>query len=189
MSATVAADQLPLQRLYHWARTAPDRIAFTQPLGGGPVADYTWADVLDQASRMAAHLKAQGIQPGDRVALISKNTAHWMMTDFAIWMAGGVSVPLYPTLAPGTIRQILEHSGARLLFVGKLDGWEHMKPGIPEGLPCISHPLSPEDAKKSYPGWDAPSAASRRSPSCPRGRPTSCRPSCTPRAPPARPRA
>jgi long-chain acyl-CoA synthetase len=155
MSATVAADQLPLQRLYHWARTAPDRIAFTQPLGGGPVADYTWADVLDQASRMAAHLKAQGIQPGDRVALISKNTAHWMMTDFAIWMAGGVSVPLYPTLAPGTIRQILEHSVARLLFVGKLDGWEHMKPGIPEGLPCISHPLSPEDAKKSYPGWDA----------------------------------
>lgn len=155
MSATVSADQLPLQRLYHWARTAPDRIAFTQPLGGGPVADYTWADVLDQASRMAAHLKAQGIVPGDRVALISKNTAHWMMSDFAIWMAGAVSVPLYPTLAPGTIRQILEHSGAKLLFVGKLDGWEHMKPGVPEGLACISHPLSPADAKKSYPGWDA----------------------------------
>ena len=155
MSATVSADQLPLQRLYHWARTAPDRIAFTQPLGGGPVADYTWADVLDQASRMAAHLKAQGIEPGDRVALISKNTAHWMMSDFAIWMAGAVSVPLYPTLAPGTIRQILEHSGSKLLFVGKLDGWEHMKPGIPDGMPCIGHPLSPDDAKKSYPGWDA----------------------------------
>jgi long-chain acyl-CoA synthetase len=154
MSATVAADQLPLQRLYHWARTAPDRIAFTQPIGAGAVTDYSWAQVMDQASRMAAHLKAQGIEPGDRVALISKNTAHWMMSDFAIWMAGGVSVPLYPTLAPGTIRQILEHSGARLLFVGKLDGWEHMKPGIPEGLPCISHPLSPDDARHGYPGWD-----------------------------------
>ena len=154
MSATVAADQLPLQRLYHWARTAPDRIAFTQPIGGGAVSDYTWAQVMDQASRMAAHLKALGIEPGDRVALISKNTAHWMMSDFAIWLAGGVSVPLYPTLAPGTIRQILEHSGAKLLFVGKLDGWEHMKPGIPEGLPCISHPLSPDDARRSYAGWD-----------------------------------
>ena len=154
-SANVAPEKLPLQRLYHWARTAPDRIAFTQPLGGGPVADYKWADVLDQASRMAAHLKAQGIEPGDRVALISKNTAHWMMSDFAIWMAGAISVPLYPTLAPGTIRQILDHSGAKLLFVGKLDGWEHMKPGVPEGLACISHPLSPDDAKKSYPGWDA----------------------------------
>jgi long-chain acyl-CoA synthetase len=103
---------------------------------------------------MAAHLQSQGIQPGDRVALISKNTAHWLMTDFAIWLAGGVSVPLYPTLAPATITQILEHSGAKLLFVGKLDGWEGMKPGVPAGLPCISHPLSPEDAKRSYPGWD-----------------------------------
>ena len=154
MSATIPADQLPLQRLYHWVRTAPDRIAYTQPIGGGRVNDYTWAQVLGQSSRMAAHLKAQGIAPGDRVALISKNTAHWMMSDFAIWMAGGVSVPLYPTLAPNTIGQILGHSGAKLLFVGKLDGWEHMKPGIPEGLPCISHPLSPDDARGSYPGWD-----------------------------------
>lgn len=146
---------LPLQRLYHWEKTAPDRIAFTQPLGGGAVRDCTWREVVDQARRMAAHLtQAHGIQHGDRVALISKNSAHWMMTDYAIWLAGGVSVPLYPTLAPGTIRQILEHSEAKLLFVGKLDGWEGMKPGVPAGLPCIHHPLSPEDAKKSYPGWD-----------------------------------
>jgi len=154
MSATVPFDQLPLQRLYYWARTAPDRIAFTQPLGGGRVKDYTWAEVLDQSSRMAAHLKAKGIAPGDRVALIAKNSAHWIMSDFAIWMAGGVSVPLYPTLAPGTIRQILDHSGAKLLFVGKLDGWEHMKSGVPEGVNCISHPLSPDEARRSHPQWD-----------------------------------
>jgi len=77
-----------------------------------------------------------------------------MLSDYAIFLAGGVSVPLYPTLAPGTIRQILEHSGSKLLFVGKLDGWAHMKPGIPEGLPCIAHPLAPDDARTSYPAWD-----------------------------------
>ena len=55
------------------------------------------------------------------------------MADFAIWMAGHVSVPLYPTLAADTIRQILEHSESKLLFVGKLDGWEAMKPGVPAG--------------------------------------------------------
>jgi long-chain acyl-CoA synthetase len=154
MSANTPAESLALQRIYHWESTAPDRIAYTQPLGGGPVRDYTWREVVDQARRMAAHLQSQGIGPGDRVALISKNSAHWMMSDFAIWLAGAVSVPLYPTLAPGTIRQILEHSESKLLFVGKLDGWEHMKPGIPAGLPCIHHPLSPEDAKRSYPGWD-----------------------------------
>ena len=154
MTATAPADTLALQRLYHWEKTAPGRVAFTQPLGGGPLRDYTWKEVADQARRMAAYLKAQGIQPGDRVAIISKNTAHWMMSDFAIWLAGGVSVPLYPTLAPHTIRQILEHSGAKLLFVGKLDGWLHMKPGVPEGLPCVSHPLADADAKASYPRWD-----------------------------------
>jgi long-chain acyl-CoA synthetase len=154
MKIDIAADKLALQRLYHWEATAPNRVVLTQPMGGGVVRDFTWKAVVDQARRMAAHLQSLGIQPGDRVALISKNTAHWLMSDFAIWLAGGVSVPLYPTLAPATITQILEHSGAKLLFVGKLDGWEGMKPGVPAGLPCISHPLSPEDAKRSYPGWD-----------------------------------
>ncbi|MEP7281699.1 MAG: AMP-binding protein, partial [Rubrivivax sp.] len=154
MSASVTPDQLPLQRLYHWERTAPDRVAFTQPLGGGRVTDITWRAALDAARRVAAHLQASGIEPGDRVALLSKNTAHWMITDYAIWLAGGVSVPLYPTLAAGTIRQILEHSAAKLLFVGKLDGWDAMRPGVPDGLPCIAHPLAPADAQTRYPGWD-----------------------------------
>jgi len=146
-------DQLPLQRLSHWSRTTPDRIAFTQPLGGGALQDFRWAEVDDQARRVAAHLKAQGIGPGDRVALMSKNTAHWMISDYAIWLAGAVSVPLYPTLAASTIAQILAHSGAKLLFVGKLDGWSHMKPGIPAGMPCIAHPLAPDDARQAYTGW------------------------------------
>ena len=155
MASTVSADALALQRLYHWESTAPDRPVFTQPLGGGQVATYTWRQVMDQSRRMAAHMQSLGLQPGDKVALLSKNTAHWLMADFAIWIGGFVSVPLYPTLAAGTIRQILEHSEAKLLFVGKLDGWEGMKPGIPAGLSCISLPLAPADAAKSYPTWDS----------------------------------
>jgi long-chain acyl-CoA synthetase len=154
MTTPISNDALALQRLYHWETAAPDKVAFTQPMGGGVVRDYTWREVCDQARRMATHLMSLGVQPGDRVAILSKNTAHWMMSDFAIWLAGGVSVPLYPTLAPNTITQILEHSGSKVLFVGKLDGWEGMKPGVPAGLPCISHPLSPDDAKKHYPKWD-----------------------------------
>ena len=139
--------RLALQRLYEWERTAPDRVVLTQPMGGGEVREFTWAQVMDPARRMAAWLKAQGLQPGDRVALISKNTAWWLMTDFAIWMAGGVSVPLYPTLAADTIGQIVGHSEARWLFIGKLDGWAGMKPGVPAGLPCIRMPLAPAMAE------------------------------------------
>jgi long-chain acyl-CoA synthetase len=151
MASNVSDDALALQRLYHWEKTAPDRVALTQPMGGGVVRDFTWREVLDQTRRMAAHLQSLKLPPGSRIAMISKNTAHWMMADFAIWMAGHVSVPLYPTLAAGTIRQILEHSESKLLFVGKLDGWDGMKPGIPAGLPCIALPLAP---KNDYPKWD-----------------------------------
>jgi len=152
---TIAPELLALQRLYHWEKTTPNRVTLTQPMGGGEVKDYTWAEVADQVRRMAAHLKAQGWAPGSKVAILSKNCSWWLMSDLAIWMAGYVSVPLYPTLAPETIRQILSHSESKACFVGKLDGWEGMKPGVPEDLPCISYPLSPADVIKRYPGWDA----------------------------------
>ncbi len=151
----IAPDYLALQRLYHWEQTAPSRVALTQPMGGDVVQDFTWAQVADQSRRMAAHLRSQGWAPGSKVAILSKNCAWWMMSDLAIWMAGYVSVPLYPTLAPETITQILTHSEARACFVGKLDGWEQMKPGVPAGLPCMSYPLSPDDARAAYDGWDA----------------------------------
>jgi long-chain acyl-CoA synthetase len=150
-----APENLALQRLYHWEKTSPSRVALTQPMGGDVVQDFTWAQVADQTRRMAAHLRAQGWAPGSKVAILSKNCAWWMMSDLAIWMAGYVSVPLYPTLAPETIRKILGHSESKALFVGKLDGWEQMKPGIPADLPCISYPLSPDDARAAYEGWDA----------------------------------
>ena len=52
---------------------------------------------------MAAYLKAQGWEQGSKVAILSKNCAWWLMSDLAIWMAGYVSVPLYPTLAHETV--------------------------------------------------------------------------------------
>jgi long-chain acyl-CoA synthetase len=157
--STVVADRLALQRLYHWEKTAPDRIVFTQPYDGaakgtGQVRTWTWKQALDETRRMAAHLQGLGLPPGSHIALISKNCAHWLMTDWAIWMAGHVSVPLYPTLAAETIRQILTHSEAKLLFVGKLDGWDGMKAGVPQGLACITYPLSPAGAAPGAPTWD-----------------------------------
>ncbi len=151
----VAPDTLALQRLYHWEAAAPNQIALTQPMGLGAVQDFTWGQVADQVRRMAAHLQAQGWEPGSKVAILSKNCAWWLMSDLAIWMAGYVSVPLYPTLAHDTVHQILTHSEAKACFIGKLDGWEGMKPGVPVGMPCISYALSPQDAVHNYEGWDA----------------------------------
>ena len=151
MTDRIAADLLALQRLYHWEKTVPDRVVFTQPMGGGVVRQMTWREVLDETRRMAAHLQSFGFPKGSRIAILSKNCAHWLMSDWAIWMAGHVSVPLYPTLAAETIRQILTHSESKLVFVGKLDGWDAMKPGVPAELPRIGYPLSPPN---DFPTWD-----------------------------------
>ena len=135
--------QLALDDVYRWEKTTPDRLWMTQPIGDGEVETYTWAEAMDQARRMAAHLKSLNLEPGSRIALISKNCAHFILADLAIWMAGHVSVALYPTLNADTIDYILGHSESKLLFVGKLDGWDEVQKGIPANMPCISFPLAP----------------------------------------------
>lgn len=147
----IASDDLILQRAHNWAKNHADRTFLTQPIGGDKVEDYSWARVMDEARRMAAYLKAQNFEPGSNIAILSKNCAQFIMTDLAIWMAGHTSVALYPTLAADTVQYILEHSGSKLLFVGKLDTWDEMKPGVPEGLPMVSYPLSP---KNDFPTWN-----------------------------------
>ncbi len=74
------------------------------------------------------------------------------MADLAIWMAGHVSVPIFPILTADIVQYTLEHSESKLLFVGKLDPvWEEMKKGVPDDLPKIAFPLSPEN---DHPKWD-----------------------------------
>ena len=111
-------------------RSSPDRIYLTQPLGRGRVADYTWAQVLDQSRRMAAHLQSRGFPRGARIAILSKNCAHFIMAELAIWMAGYTTVAIFPTETAETIGYVLGHSEASLLFVGKLDSWDAQKPGV-----------------------------------------------------------
>ena len=144
--------QLALEDAYGWEERAPTQLWMTQPIGNGEVETYTWSQGMDQARRMAAHLKSLNLEPGSHIGLISKNCAHFVFTDLAIWMAGHVSVALYPTLNADTIEYILDHSESKLLFVGKLDGWDEVQKGIPSGMPCISLPLAPPN---DYESWDS----------------------------------
>ncbi len=148
----MAKQKLILDYVYDHEAKLADRVFLTQPTGGGNVVDYTWKQTLDQARRMAAHLKAQNFEPGARIAILSKNCAHFFMAELAIWMAGGTTVAIFPTETAETVSFVLEHSGASLLFVGKLDTWDQQKSAVPAGLPCIAFPLAP---KTSYESWDA----------------------------------
>lgn len=154
MNATAKTDlKSPLEALQDRVRQQKDTVAMVQPLGGGTLREYTWGELDNETRRMASYLKSLNLPAGSNIALMSKNCAEWMMADWAIWMAGHVSVPLYPTLTAESVRQILEHSESKLLFVGKLDVWDEAKAGVPDGMPMLSFSLSPDDAKKAFPCW------------------------------------
>lgn len=147
----MSQSKLILDHVLSHEQNRPDFVYMTQPIGNNQVIDYTWRNTLQQARSMAAYLKSQGLQPGARVAILSKNCAHFIMAELAIWMAGGTTVAIFPTESGETIRYVLDHSEASFLFVGKLDTWPLQAPFVPSTLPCISFPLAPDN---NFPQWD-----------------------------------
>ncbi len=132
-----------LSQLYKWTKTQGDAVFMHQPFDG-KWNTYTWNQFDDQVRRMASALHALNLPPKSKIGIISKNCAHWLMSDLAIMMSGHISVPLYPNINAETMNYVLTHSEAKALFVGKLDDWAGMKSGLPEDLYCISYPMYEE---------------------------------------------
>ena len=167
----MAANKALLDYVYEHETARADQIYLTQPLGAagnGAVTDYTWKQTMDQARRMATHLKSLGFEPGARIGILSKNCAHFFMAELAIWMAGYTTVAIFPTEGADTVKYVLEHSGASMLFVGKLDSWPKQAPGVPAHLPRIAFPLAP---KTDYPTWDSITAKTAPMPGKPARKP------------------
>jgi long-subunit acyl-CoA synthetase (AMP-forming) len=145
---------LALEHVYRWEKEKAQDLYLTQPMGDGTVKTYTWKQAVSEARKMANYLKSLNLPAKSHIALLSKNCAQWVLADWAIWMAGHVTVPLYPTLNAETVSYILGHSEAKVLFAGKLDDWDDMKDGVPSDLPVIAFDLSPEDVKQQNQTWD-----------------------------------
>jgi long-chain acyl-CoA synthetase len=146
------SNKLILDYVLHHAQSRPEHVWLTQPLGQGEIAEFTWREVLDQALRVAAHIRSLKLAKGARIAILSKNCAHTMIAELAIWLSGGVTVSIFPTETADTVRFVLTHSEASLLFVGKLDCWHEQQIGVPANLPCVAFPLAPPT---EFLTWDA----------------------------------
>ncbi|HNM33072.1 MAG TPA: AMP-binding protein, partial [Chitinophagales bacterium] len=136
--------------LYQWTAQKPDVTFLRQPFQGDWI-HYSWKKADDEIRRMAAYLQSLQLPPQSKIAIISKNCAHWIMSDLAILMAGHVSVPLYPTIPADIIRFCLEHCEAKVAFIGKLDDWSKQRSGLPDTVKGISYPLWTE---QEYENWD-----------------------------------
>lgn len=88
---------------------------------------YSWSQVYQMVEAVGASFIELGLKPSDRVALISETRPEWMMTDFSIMGAGGVTVPIYPNNLPEEIAFILNDSEAKFLIVEDLEQFEKWK--------------------------------------------------------------
>ncbi|MEN3309639.1 MAG: long-chain acyl-CoA synthetase [Micromonosporaceae bacterium] len=93
------------------AAVAPDTVQFARRTAAG-WQDVTCAQFRDEVAATAAGLVAAGVAPGERVALMSKTRYEWTLLDYAIWTAGGVTVPIYETSSAEQVRWILADSAA-----------------------------------------------------------------------------
>ena len=115
----------PLEMMYKWEKERSDKTYLSQPIDG-VWHNWTYKETMCEVRKMATYIKSLNLEEKSKIAILSKNCAHWIMSDLAIMMSGHVSVPLYPNLSAETLNKILIHSETKLMFVGKLDGFSKM---------------------------------------------------------------
>lgn len=142
--------ETPLSAFYKWEKQTPQQIFLRQPVDG-IWKSWTYQQAGAEIRRLATALKSLNLPAESNIAILSKNCAHWIMADLAIMMSGYVSVPVYATLSAAGIKEILDHSEAKLIFLGKVDDYEIQRSGIDQHLHKISFPFyGPADGLK----WD-----------------------------------
>ena len=119
------------------AGESPDRVMLRRRLGDDWV-DVTAAEFRRQVVALAKGLIASGVEPGERVGLMSATRYEWTLADYAIWYAGAITVPIYETSSAEQVEWILEDSGAVAVF---LETEKHKATfgEVKAGLPGVVH--------------------------------------------------
>ena len=131
--------------VFRRAAEQPQAVVLRRPSGSSGVSGVSgfWTDVT--ASQFSAEviavakgLIAAGIEPGDRVALMSHTRYEWTLIDYAIWTAGAVTVPVYETSSAEQAEWILSDSGARACFV-ETASYGDVIGSFRDRVPALSH--------------------------------------------------
>ncbi|KUI37789.1 long-chain fatty acid--CoA ligase [Mycobacterium sp. IS-1590] len=146
-SFTVEEHDNVVRAVFDHERDDPDHVIF-QRLVDGSWTDVTCKQAADQIRAVALGLIAKGVQPGDRVALLSATRYEWPILDFAILATGALTVPIYETSSPEQVKFVLSNSEAVVLIVetdAHADRIEHLE----EELPGLREVLRIESAGRS----------------------------------------
>jgi len=113
--------------LAHAVRERGDKVAL-RVKRRGLYRETTWQELAEQVERIGRGLIAQGVQPGDRVAIVGDPSPEWLLADFAAQCIGAISYGLYPTSSRDEAEYVLRHAGASVLIA---EDQEHVDKVLP----------------------------------------------------------
>ena len=108
------------------ALRSPEKVSHVA-FEGGRWRSRTWAGMYREAGRWQAGFAREGLAPGERVALMLRNSPEWVLFDQAALSAGLVVVPLYTVDRPDNVAYVLGHSGAKLVLFDTQEQWEQFR--------------------------------------------------------------
>lgn len=125
-----------VDKIYELHSTVPNDVFLRQPQGDQWL-EFTFDDAIQKALRLVTALKKEGLQKGDKIGIYSKNCYQWVIAEMAIMLGGYVMVPYYANLVGDELKQVIDLSEIKFLFVGKLDRWDSAKGSIPKEVPIV----------------------------------------------------
>ncbi|HEX8760483.1 MAG TPA: long-chain fatty acid--CoA ligase [Pseudonocardiaceae bacterium] len=142
-TVTVTDEENLTDAVWANAERFPGSVSLRRRVDGGWV-DVTAAEFAKQITSVAKGLIASGIERGDRVALLSKTRYEWTLLDYAIWAAGGSTVPIYETSSSEQVEWILSDSGAKAVIVETLAHHQMVQELVDRlGEPCLIWQIEP----------------------------------------------
>lgn len=149
---TTMMEKLPLEKLCKNFNYLADKIAFYQP-DNGKVRSYSWKDIERIIRSIITGLHQLGLNRGDAVAIYGKNSVEWIIADWAIMLAGMISIPVYPTANTQTLKFIVSRTNCKAVFIGKLDDKNNVNEVFSDSFPQIAFPYESAVGNISWLQW------------------------------------
>jgi long-chain acyl-CoA synthetase len=124
--------------LSQWASELPDQV-WLRDRQGDTFTQWSWSQARAEVDAVASWLE-KNFPAQTRVAILSRNCAHWVLADYAIISAGNISVPLFTSMAAETAEYIINFSEADVLVLGEATNWAQIQPLLPARVKVITLP-------------------------------------------------
>ncbi len=126
--------------LAQWAQEKPD-LLWLQDRKGDDFTDWTWSAAEEEVETLGAWLEQRfGAGQQEKIGILSRNRAHWILADLAIIASGNVTIPMFTTLPNETASYVMEFTGMKLLFVGESENWDNVQQILPPDLQLVALP-------------------------------------------------